>query len=434
MRSKILRSFWLVPFLYTAYLGYGILQEESVAVQKSSLPHELDEFINSQQSLPRYVEADYSPLGRSPAVDAFLADPFYLPAYGLLVSEKLKDVSKKNSLYDLLTTVYTAGGIPILSGNKELALKISVPRAFTDGFGNDIGEKLYAQWRHFFEVSKKAESILAVLTNEEKQWLRENYDAFFFGEKKDKHYDFFTTPSRMPLKFFEFASRVDLASLSDCALHLSLIVDYIYHDKAAFEGIALSDDFIWEEEGYSFIFSSKKNSIQTHKADFFLGNGNHNTYYTNAGGTEGIRPAALHVDLSGHHTYVGNNFVQGSGFLGVGLLATFEGNNTYRASSYSQASGFFGAGVLMNLGENNVYESFFGSQSSAIFGSSLLWNKGGNSKYVSLGGMTQASTSTLGVAFLVDNTGNNIFLAGINDRSDERYTGIAQGTSSGVRG
>ena len=436
MRSMILRSIWLVPFLYIAYIGYGILQDESVEVQKTGLPQELDQFINSQQSLPRYVEADYSPLGRSPVVDALLGDPFYLPSYGLLVSEKLKEVSKKNSLYDLLTAVYTAGGIPILSNDKEGVIKniSSAPIAFTDRFGKDMGVRLYALWNRFIQISKNAETILSVLKNDEKQWLRENYDTFFFGEKKDKIYDFFSTPSPMPLKFFELASRIDLAGLADCARHLAQIVDHIYQDKAFFEGISVDDDFIWQEEGYLFIFSGLSHSIQTHSADFFLSNGNNNTYYTNAGGTEGIRPAALHVDLSGHHTYVGNNFVQGSGFLGVGLLATFEGNNTYKAASYSQAAGFFGTGVLMNLGGNNLYESFFGSQSCAIFGSSLLWNKGGNSKYVSIGGMTQASTSTLGVAFLVDNTGNNIYLAGINDKSDERYTGIAQGTSSGVRG
>ena len=55
-----------------------------------AFPSVLKSFIQKQDSLPRYVEANYSPFGRSPVVDAVLADTFYLPIYAQTVSDSLK--------------------------------------------------------------------------------------------------------------------------------------------------------------------------------------------------------------------------------------------------------------------------------------------------------------------------------------------------------
>lgn len=396
----------------------------------------LESMVQNQHSLPRYVEAGYSPLGRSPVVDAVLGDPFYLPQYGLKVSKILKMASKYNSLYDLASSALVAGGIPLAFTKTKFTLVTphSVPEKFLHNFGEVLGKKLYAYWLSFMQIYREAESVLDTLSCEEKEWLRGNYNAFFFGsQEKESEYAFFTTDSQMPLKFFRLAAKVDLAALAITACKLGFIVDDLYQHRDELATIRFKQKFIWEEQGLKFIISGLECAEHAESADFFIDLGGTNTFRNNAGGTEGIRAAALHIDLLGNNVYIGDDFVQGSGFLGVGVLASFSGNNSYRAGSYSQGCGFFGSGFLMNLEGNNRFELNFGGQSCALFGSSVLWNKKGGNTYLAHEGMAQGASSTLGVAFLVDNRGHDSYVSGVLGKGDSRFGGMGQGGSVGVR-
>lgn len=434
MRVKALR-FFKASLLFTAtaflFSTFVVAAPEVVQDTRTDLfPKELELLVQHQQSCPRYVEAGYSPLGRSPVVDAVLGDPFYLPTYGLSVSKILKEKSQHNSLFDLSTAAFHAGGISVSKREFSLIAPQVVPERFLHSFGPSAGKKLYSYWLSFIQVYREAEAALNILSHDEKEWLRQNYNAFFFGNQKKEEYEFFTTDSAMPMKFFELASRVDLTILADCARNISFIVDEV-HDHL--DDFNIKEKFVWEEQGLKFIISGLDHVDHTESADFFIDCGGSNTFHTMAGGTDGTRAAALHIDLLGNNSYIGNNFVQGSGFLGVGVLANFSGNNSYKANSYSQGCGFFGTGCLMNLGGNNRFEVNFGGQSCALFGSSLLWNKKGGNTYVAHEGMAQGASSTLGVAFLVDNEGGNSYTAGIAGTGGTLTGGIGQGGSTGVR-
>jgi hypothetical protein len=398
----------------------------------------VDEFFQNMPSLPRYMEAGYSPLGRSPVVDVLLADPLYMPKYAEIVAEEIKNYSQENNLFSLGTALLTAGGVPLQQLTKKETLKFStsIPDRFLEVFHSSIAKKLHDYWLSFMEIQQEAETALRALSNEEKAWIKENYNRFFFGKQdSDADYDFFTTDNPYPLKFFELASRIDLAKLADCARKLSIITDDFYQHREEFIKIYLEEDFVWEENDLKFIISTKTHAAHKENADFFIDLGGYNTIYSNAGGTEGIRSLALHIDLKGNNIYHGQNFVQGSGFLGVGLLVSCSGNNIYNADSYSQGCGFFGVGFLVNLEGNNHFILNFGGQAFGLFGSSILWNKKGQNEYLANQGMAQAASSTLGVAFLVDNQGNNSYIAGMSGKGGTtRYGGIGQGGSSGVRG
>lgn len=398
----------------------------------------IDNFFLNVPSLPRYAEAGYSPLGRSPVVDALLADPLYLPAYAGIVSDLIKKNSSHNSLYSFATSLLTAGGIPSHQFSKDVVWDFSgkTPDQFLQTFSPKTAKKLHGYWLAFMHIHQEVEEILNVLSDDEKKWIKENYQAFFFGRQDNNaDYDFFTTDSPYPLKFYELGSRINLAQLADCARKLSLIADdcYQFHEELAQTN--LTKDFVWEENHLKFTVSQKSGATHEEKSDFFIDLGGSNTIRTNAGGTEGTRSAALHIDLKGNNTYEGSNFVQGSGFLGVGLLVNFGGNNTYHADSFSQGCGFFGVGYLVNFEGRNRFVLNFGGQSFASFGSSILWNKKGDNEYLANQGMAQAASSTLGVAFLVDNEGGNVYTAGVSGKGENsRYGGIGQGASSGVRG
>ncbi len=357
-----------------------------------------------------------------------------MPTYADTVSKLIKNTSQQTSLSDMAKVVFVAGGMPIHPTKFSLIIPNTVPEPFTKTLGEETSKTVYSYWLSFLQIHQEVETVLAVISNQEKQWLRNNANQFFFGaHPKDDEYDFFTTDSTLPLKFFEMASRVDLVKLAECARRLSGIVDDIYNHWPDFAVVILKEDFIWEERGIKLLISGRDHVTHTTNADFFIDLGGNNTFHTNAGGTEGVRAAALHIDFFGNNVYSGDSFVQGSGFLGIGILASFSGHNTYKAAAYSEGCGFFGVGLLMNLRGHNHYELNFGGQSFALFGSSLLWNKGGNNTYVAHEGMAQAASSTLGVAFLVDSEGANTYLSGVSGKVGTRDGGMGQGASVGVR-
>lgn len=398
----------------------------------------IDQFIQKAPSLPRYAEGGYSPLGRSPVVDTLLVDPFYMPIYAETVAKLIKSHSKENQLFSLSSSLFRAAGIPIADlAQAEVLQPVDdeIPEQFLTSFPPTIAKKLYSYWLTFMQIHQEVEKILGVLSEEEKAWIRDNYNGFFFGKQESEiDYDFFTSDNPYPLHFFDLASRIDLAKLADCARKLSVISDDFYQSRQAFTRLLLNDDFIWEEGELKLMVSQKTHGEHEESADFFIDLGGHNSFHNNAGGTEGTRSLALHLDLKGHNHYYGKNFVQGSGFLGVGSFVSCAGSNVYHAESYSQGAGFFGVGLLVNFEDNNRFFLDFGGQSFALFGSSILWNKQGNSRYTAKQGMAQAASSTLGVAFLIDNQGNNVYRAGTPENKEMLYRGIGQGGSSGIRG
>lgn len=401
---------------------------------------ELNTLIQSQQPLPRYVEAWYSPLGRSSVVDAVLADPFYLPTYARSVANILKKKSSHNSLYELYNACLLAGGFPLAAApnvpaTPSLCPPDRVPDKFVKNFTLPTGQILYSYWLAFLQARSDAAAAFSLLTDEEKKWLRENYNAFFFGKQGSKEYNFFSTDSTMPLKFFSLASKVDFLRLATATQTLNCIVDDLYRRKQADELVfsPIEQDFSWHEQGLTFAISNKKYAFHIEEVDFFIDIAGDNIVLNNAGGTKGTRAAALHIDLSGNNVYVGRDFVQGSGLLGVGILACFSGNNRYIANTYSQGCGFFGMGLLINLGGGNHYAMEFAGQSCALFGSTLLWNRGGRSTFIAYDGMAQAASSTLGIAFLISNQGYNSYVSGVQGRGGTRSGGIGQGASTGVR-
>lgn len=426
---KILVSF--LAFLSSAFLLW--LQYKPETSEKRD--NALNQFMKTVPTLPRYMEAGYSPLGRSPVVDTLLGDPLYMPTYAEIVSALIKKNTEKYDLFSLSTALLTAGGIPNTVINSSFPLPEKVPEKFSEAFTQPIADKIYSYWLAFLQIHEEVENELKVLSPEDKKWIKENYNRFFFGKEDGDNYEFFTSDNPYPFQFYNLASRINLNKLADAARKLSVITDDFYQFRNDFSEMHLKENFVWEEKGLKLIISQKNHTSHEENSDFFIDLGGSNTIKTNAGGTEGTRSLALHIDLKGNNTYKGENFVQGSGFLGVGLLVNFGGSNTYNANYYSQGCGLFGVGFLVNLEGNNHFNLNFGGQSFALFGSSLLWNKKGNNAYLAKQGMAQAATSTLGVAFLIDNGGHNSYTSGVSGKQGtSREGGIGQGGSTGVRG
>jgi len=161
------------------------------------------------------------------------------------------------------------------------------------------------------------------------------------------------------------------------------------------------------------------------------------------GGTYGL---GLLIDISGsdHYyatgkyksSYATDGIFRGSsqgfgiGFRGIasggiGLLVDLAGEDYFMAGNFSQGGGyFFGMGILKNAGnESDTYiASRYGQGFSAHSAAGILIDEGGNDIYKGLFGAVQSAAWDLGIAALIDHSGN--------DRYDAPFTFFSQGAAA----
>ena len=119
----------------------------------------------------------------------------------------------------------------------------------------------------------------------------------------------------------------------------------------------------------------------------------------------------LLIDEAGDDTYKGGNFTMGSGWFGVGALIDFDGADSYQGDTYTQGAGGFGVGILADSGKGN--DRYIGALYAQGFGFAA------------------------GVGMLLDDGGNDTYLAGGKYGDDlrykDRFISLSQGFGYGMR-
>ena len=166
-------------------------------------------------------------------------------------------------------------------------------------------------------------------------------------------------------------------------------------------------------------------------ADCFLlvDTGGDDTYLDDIAANKDLwHPIAAVLDLAGNDTYKPSfdwriedkvipgefNDVsarQGAGLFGVGVLVDGAGDDSYMCPNHCQGYGLFGAGVLIDRGGNDTYKGYVLSQGAAEFGYGVLLDTGaGRDHYESLQ-QAEGFGGTRGIGWLVDDGGNDEYLA-----------------------
>jgi len=99
---------------------------------------------------------------------------------------------------------------------------------------------------------------------------------------------------------------------------------------------------------------------------------------------------------------------------GIGILIDLSGSDKFIAGNFSQGGGYyFGMGILKNAGnESDLYiASRYGQGFSAHSAAGILIDDGGDDTYKGLHGAVQAAAWDLGVAALIDHSGNDKYHA-----------------------
>jgi hypothetical protein len=154
-------------------------------------------------------------------------------------------------------------------------------------------------------------------------------------------------------------------------------------------------------------------------------------------GLPGHAPISFVLDLGGNDRFEGEDFTQGFGFNGIGVLMTLgEGDDTFIARHAAQGAGMGGVGILYSDGGNDRFEGDSFVQGAGMFGYGHLINEHGNDQYRAAR-FAQGFAQVMGVGVLTDGGGNDLFYAGgkylHEPLFNDRYQSLSQGFAIGNR-
>ena len=155
-----------------------------------------------------------------------------------------------------------------------------------------------------------------------------------------------------------------------------------------------------------------------------------------ANGLKGQRLAAV-LDLAGNDRYDGAGLLgQGSALFGLAVLLDLSGDDRYEAAYSGQGAALFGAAWLEDGAGSDFYKARGFAQAAGIAGLGVLRDLDGCDIYtVGLAG--QAYAGVRGAGFLVDEAGDDRYLAGNVEpdweRFEDRFVSLAQGFAIGLR-
>ncbi|MBM3323714.1 hypothetical protein FJY69_09600, partial [candidate division WOR-3 bacterium] len=147
--------------------------------------------------------------------------------------------------------------------------------------------------------------------------------------------------------------------------------------------------------------------------------GGNDTYQNNAGGCERSGGVAVCIDHAGNDRYeaADSSYVQGFGFLGVGMLVDLAGNDVYRAKHFSQGVGILGIGALWDKSGSDTFSAHAFCQGAGAFGFGTLLDDAGSDVY-DCATMGQGSATTLGMGVLSDLEGNDKYRLAVDSTKD----------------
>lgn len=165
--------------------------------------------------------------------------------------------------------------------------------------------------------------------------------------------------------------------------------------------------------------------------------GGDDRYFGPAGGADSLHRLSVCLDLRGDDLYrASGDFVQGTGFMGIGILCDAGGNDTYTAKRFSQGAGLLGVGILWDQNGNDSYQATSACQAAGLWGLGILRDNGGHDTYRA-GIYAQGFGYCGGLGALVETEGNDSYQAGLGtvdlNRYQDHFLTMSQGFAIGRR-
>jgi len=321
---------------------------------------------------------------------------------------------------------------------------------------------------YLFEGLALADSLTSEafvdLTTEERDFVKNNFpvilledvsDEFKTPEEIDKQSEYEEELAREMIPYLEKIKRekiyeggIRLSSTAKAAL--SILKDYLKTEpqlkippKAGIESITkdkkdLENDIIFRL-GTSFgeiIIGGVGSSRYQGTFAAIIDLGGDDLYSLSNADDDSINSSVI-IDLGGDDIYRSeSDFVIGSGFFGEGILVDVSGHDTYLTDNFSLGSGLFGVGILVDEGGDDRYFGDTFTMGAGSFGLGILVDLEGADQYT--GALfAQGFGFVSGLGALIDSSGNDNYFAGgkYKDilRYKDHYISLSQGFAYGLR-
>ncbi len=365
-------------------------------------------------------------------VNAYLhRNPFHMEraAYGIL-----EGMEEDHQRSDERLGAVLGRAAPILNGEDEIYASEGIVTE------DSVEAHLDAMEEVLEEVDGLINGAFSEMTEEEREVCRLNLEGL--GEAFERHIylDLDEDGDRFKrhLKMMDAARKIDYVSLRRAARELLKLLEpgYLESLRKTCRGEVkeMSAETIAEREtpyGKIILGGTGNNWFKDVDAAIIIDFGGDDFYTNNAGSsTQEIR-GALVIDMEGDDAYESTrNFAQGTGFMGIGILADLEGDDSYIGLRWCQGCGIMGTGMLLDQDGNDVYRSHAYSQGAALWGIGVALDRNGNDRYESHLN-SQGIGMPFGLGMLMDEEGDDDYYCKGTYPTSYGTPGIYEGWSQG---
>ncbi|MBV6458472.1 MAG: hypothetical protein HONBIEJF_01600 [Fimbriimonadaceae bacterium] len=283
------------------------------------------------------------------------------------------------------------------------------------------------------DVNEQIRQATSALSGAEKRTLIESLPVLAV-EEPSVTFDFVRQPDSNRAKVLELAAKVDGLRLRFAAYLLeSSLEKELGPLKEA--GVQIPARIELKLYGQKIVLGSSGDDLHEDSDSILTIDPGGNDRYRGRHGA-GIGYGAVLIDLGGDDRCEPKDASLGCGLVGIGLARFVGGNDQFFTPSLCLGAGLVGVGGFVKEGGDDLYRSKTLSQGFGMFGIGLMFDSAGVDRYEgSL--FVQGAARTLGVGWIIDRTGNDIYLAGgmvLNSPlfADVHYS-FAQGFGSGYR-
>jgi hypothetical protein len=209
------------------------------------------------------------------------------------------------------------------------------------------------------------------------------------------------------------------------------MIDYHSPQPFTIEGIGGTILFAEETAAGLIIIGGKGANRYEREAAVLIDLGGNDFYGGYPASAAGKRSLSIIVDFSGNDEYSAtDNFAEGAGLLGTGILLDLAGDDIYHGVAFSQGVGIAGVGILADRGGDDEYFGQEYNQGVGFWGIGLLVDSEGKDSYRSHL-FAQGVGGPKGVGLLLDNSGDDFYYATGKEPSSYGTPGIFNGYSQG---
>ena len=435
------------PYDFSSYFVSDAMPIESATIGNplqyaaARIGIDLDSF-----QLPRAYENNYRLACRFPIIDYVSNRPLYMKQWAEMNCDQIVCRQRENGIKALEYALEILRGTynypMIQSSNSSLDMMNFEAILSQSNFTLEYREEVKALYRTYLEAAFLIGLSRENLSDDDLRFFDANPSYFLIPDGKtmpsltgnvDSQFEFIERARRVGYEYIFYAAKITSEAIGRyCAATQNFeIYDFIVDSSKAGDVLRMDID------GMRLMISGFGDDTLKEDADFIIDLGGNDVYLNNAGGCDSSDDAiALCIDHVGNDQYLAPErmYVQGCGFLGVGMLVDMTGDDRYVARHFAQGAGIMGVGCLWDRGGDDYHEAHGFCQGAGMFGLGILMDDAGDDFY-DCATIAQGGATTLGLGILSDLEGNDTYYLAVDATKDAfgQLPGYGQGGALSFR-